>query len=248
SRNAHDFDVLAGRLGNEYRVISVDMVGRGRSSWLEDKSRHAVPVYTEHMRRFLNGLGLNRVTWIGTSMGGIIGMALSAAQDSPIHRLVLNDIGAFVGHEAMAEISGYLKTDPTFSDLDEAERYLRHVHSGFGQLDDARWREIARYSTRSVEHGLKLHFDPALIVPFNASAADDIDLWEIYEAIRCPVLLLHGEESRILTAQTARAMTERGPKATLIDYPAVGHAPSLMVEEQIRDIETWLERTPIIAR
>ncbi len=244
SRNSHDFERLAEHLASDYRVLAVDVVGRGRSSWLEDPARYVVPTYVGHLWRFLSQPGLNRVTWVGTSMGGIMGMALAAQPGNPIHRLILNDIGAFISRESTIAIADYLKATPSFPNFEAAEHYLRTNYAGFGTLSDVQWQEMTRHSVRVDKSVVKLHYDPALVTPFEDLASEDADLWGLYEAIRCPVLLLHGEESAILTEATAQEMTRRGPKATLIGYAGIGHAPSLMVDGQIDDIRNWLAQTP----
>lgn len=243
TRNAHDFDRLGDRLQDRYRVLAVDVTGRGRSSWLDDKARYALPTYIEHLKEFLRRMELEEVIWIGTSMGGIIGTFIAATESAAIGRLVLNDIGAFVDRDALNEIASYLQEQPRFASIDDAEAHLRRIHAGFGQLDDAQWRRITVNSVREVGDAFAFHFDPGLIAQFRNYAAEDVQFWEIYEQIGCPVLLLHGVHSRILTAETARQMTERGPQASLIDYADVGHAPSLMTPDQIDDIAVWLERT-----
>lgn len=242
TRNARDFDVLAEALaGRGARVLCVDVVGRGRSSWLDDPQAYAVPTYVAQLAGFLRQLGLERVDWVGTSMGGIIGMALAAAEASPVERLVLNDIGPFVPRAALAQLAGYLGLDLRFGSLEELEAHLRSIHAGFGPLSDAQWRHLAEHSARETENGWRLAYDPRIRVPFAAAAEADIELWALWDAIRCPVLVLHGAESPILLEPTILEMQRRGPRAEVVRFPGVGHAPALMSPDQVLAVERWLK-------
>jgi len=243
TRNSRDFDILAQALvGRGMRVLAVDVVGRGRSSWLPDPKDYTVPNYIAHLARFLELLELKDVYWIGTSMGGIIGMGLAAAGDSsPISRLVLNDIGPFVPHEALIQIQTYLGVDLVFANLDAVEQHLRTVHSGFGQLEDAHWRHLAEHGSRNQPEGLPLHYDPAIRIPYADLTAGDIDLWQAWDEITCPTLVLRGAESMLLTGATAAEMEKRGPKAQVVVIPQAGHAPALMDRAQVDIIARWLD-------
>ncbi|HXV26373.1 MAG TPA: alpha/beta hydrolase [Alphaproteobacteria bacterium] len=243
TRNARDFDALARALvEHDMRVIAVDVVGRGRSSWLADPKDYVMPNYVGHLSRFLALKGLDQVFWIGTSMGGIIGMGLAAGENSPVARLVLNDIGPFVPREALVQIQTYLGLDLVFASMDEVEQHLRMVHSGFGRLEDIQWRHLAEHGSRRHETGWRLHYDPAIRIPYADLTAEDIDLWPIWDLIACPTLVLRGAESVLLTAETAAEMECRGPKATITTVPDAGHAPALMSPDQIETISRWLVR------
>jgi pimeloyl-ACP methyl ester carboxylesterase len=243
TRNGRDFDRLAAALAAPGRhVICPDMPGRGRSGWLDDPSRYTVPVYADLSLNLLQALGLGRVDWVGTSMGGLIGMTLAARKDSPIARLVLNDIGPLVPKEALALIADHVGRDPRFDDVDALEAHLRAIHAGFGELDDAAWRHLARHGARPTGDGrLALAYDPRIAEAFREQAEEDLDLWEVYDAVTCPTLVLRGGDSLLLTATTAREMTERGPRAEIVTFPGVGHAPSLMVEAQIAVVRRFLD-------
>jgi pimeloyl-ACP methyl ester carboxylesterase len=242
TRNARDFDRLARALVERgYRVIAVDVVGRGRSSWLEDPKGYVVPNYVGHLSRFLALKGLAGVDWIGTSMGGIIGMGLAAAESSPIARLVLNDIGPFVPREALLDIQTYLGLDLAFRSIEELEQHLRMVHSGFGRLADDEWRHLAEHGSRREGPDWRLHYDPAIRIPYADLTGEDIDLWPIWDKIACPTLVLRGADSRLLTETTVAEMQRRGPKVTLVTIPEAGHAPALMAPDQIAAILRWLE-------
>ena len=241
TRNARDFDPLAAALGEAgARVLAVDVVGRGQSSWLADPNDYAVPVYAAQFARFLKLRGLPEVDWIGTSMGGLIGMTVAASDESPIRRLVLNDIGPMVPQPALAMIALYLGRELRFSSLAELEGHLRTIHAGFGPLTDPQWRHLATYSARQDADGWRLAYDPMIKVPFTTAAATDIDLWELWPRIACPTLVLRGELSPILTVETATRMAETGPRARVRTLPGIGHAPALMADDQIDIVRDWL--------
>ena len=228
TRNGRDFDALAQVLEADFRIACPDLPGRGRSHWL--------PVATLIAR-----LGIDEVDWVGTSLGGLLGMMLAAQPNSPIRRLVLNDIGAFVAKEALARICSYVGADPLFADIDALEGYLRQIHAPFGPLTDAQWRHIASHSARpEPAGGVRLHYDPALAVAFKEGFDADVELWPLWDAISCPVLILRGGESDILSHETAATMLTRGPEAELIDFPGIGHAPMLMDAAQIAAVHDFL--------
>lgn len=241
TRNARDFDALAGALADGARVLCVDVAGRGGSDWLGDPADYEATTYARHLATWLTALGVPDVDWVGTSMGGLIGLLLAAAEPSPIRRLVLNDVGPFVPKEALAAIGSYLVLDLVFPSQEALEAHLRAIHAPFGPLTDAQWRHLATHSARPVPEGWRLHYDPAIREPFARSAGEDIDLWALYDRVRCPTLVLRGAESALLDARTAAAMTERGPRATLVTFAGIGHAPALMAADQIAAVRSFLE-------
>ena len=241
TRNARDFDVLAEALAQTgRRVIAIDMVGRGASSRLADPHGYNVLNYAGHIGRFCARLGIAQADWVGTSMGGLIGMVAAAQSPTIVRRLVLNDVGPFIAKEALAMIAFYVGITPRLDSFESVERYLRQIHSGFGPLTDAQWRHLATHSARREGAEWKLHYDPKISIAHAEGAKADIDLWPLWEAIKVPTLLLRGETSRILDAATARRMTETGPRAALVTFPGVGHAPALMAEDQIAAIARFL--------
>ncbi len=241
TRNGRDFDFLAAALEDHYRVVCPDVVGRGRSDWLEDPSGYANPRYLADLAALIARLDVAELDWVGTSMGGILGMMMAAQPRSPVRRLVLNDIGPFIPKAALERIGRYVGADPRFDDLDGAEAYLRRVHEGFGPLTRRDWRHMAIHSTRQREDGtLALAYDPAIGEAFAAGPIADIDLWEVWDSIRCPVLVLRGQRSDLLLAETAQEMTRRGPRAECVEIPDCGHAPALMSAEQITIVRDWL--------
>jgi pimeloyl-ACP methyl ester carboxylesterase len=241
TRNARDFDLLASALSRHARVICIDVVGRGLSDWLNDPKDYDIQVYARHIRRLLDRLGRDRVDWVGTSMGGLIGMLIAASDDSPIDRLILNDIGPTVPQEALQIIAGYLGLDLSFQTIEALEKHLRQIHAPFGPLTDPQWRHLAEHSARADGSIWRLHYDPLIRVPFVESAGKPVDLWEAWDRIRCPTHVLHGAQSVLLVSETVAAMRERGPRADVLSLPGIGHAPALMADDQIATIGRWLD-------
>lgn len=243
TRNGRDFDWLAESLAaSGVRVVCPSVVGRGDSRWLANPDGYTYPQYLADMTALLARLDCETVDWVGTSMGGLMGMMLAAQPDSPIGRLVMNDIGPFVPKASLERIGTYVGTDPVFEDLAGVEAYLRFIYPGFGPLPDDRWQAMARHSARERPDGrLGLAYDPGIGKVFNTGAPlQDVVLWPVWDAIRCPVLVLRGADSDLLLAETAEEMTRRGPCASLITVPLCAHAPSLMVPEQIQAVSAFL--------
>ncbi|MCB9957631.1 MAG: alpha/beta hydrolase [Rhodospirillaceae bacterium] len=242
TRNSRDFDMVAERLAQSRRVVCPDVVGRGRSDWLPDASLYTYPQYMADMGTLMARTFAEAVDWVGTSMGGLIGMMLASLPKSPIRRLVLNDVGPFVPAAALQRIAGYVGKDPHFKGLAELEAYLREVHAPFGKLSDAQWRIMATHGFRKLEDGsLGLAYDPAIGEVFKTTPIEDVDLWAIYDRITCPVLVLRGATSDLLSEDTARQMAERGPRATVVEVPNCGHAPMLMADDQVAAVAGFLE-------
>lgn len=242
TRTARDFDHLAQALCAERRVIAVDCAGRGLSDWLADPMKYDVAVYARQILTLLDRLGIAEVDWLGTSMGGLIAMAVASGEASPIRRLILNDVGAFVPKAALAPIGAYLGLDLQFSSLALLEQHLRLIHAGFGPLTDEQWRHLTLSSARADGQGWRLHYDPLIKIPFQKLVPDDIDLWAAWEQITVPTLLIRGGASMLLPADVASAMTMRGPRAELVTLDGIGHAPALMSGDQIELIRMWLQQ------
>jgi pimeloyl-ACP methyl ester carboxylesterase len=243
TRCGRDFDFLAHVMADSYRVVCPDVVGRGRSAWLRDKRHYTVPQYCADMVTLLARFEAETVHWVGTSMGGLIGMALAAQEGTPISRLVLNDVGPVVTAASIARIGDFLGKAPRFRSIDEAEAYVRFVSAPFGALTDAEWRHLTVHALRQMADGsYAMAYDPGIAEPFrqDMGGGKDVELWPIYDAVTCPTLLLRGAQSDLLTAETARLMTERGPKARLVEIPNVGHAPVLMAADQIAIVRDFL--------
>jgi pimeloyl-ACP methyl ester carboxylesterase len=240
TRSGRDFDHLAAVLQADARVICPDIVGRGLSDPLGNPEHYALPTYVAHMRQMLDKLELREVDWVGTSMGGLIGMGV-AASGAPIRRLVLNDIGPFIPKAALERINMYLGLSLSFTSLEALETHLREIHAGFGPLSDAEWRHLAEHSASRREDGtFRLSYDQRLGAPMKRGPIEDIDLWPVWDEIRCPVLVLRGTQSDLLLAATAEEMTRRGPGAEVVEIDGTGHAPALMAKDQIEIVREWL--------
>ena len=240
SRNGRDFDALAERLAAKGTVIAADMPGRGRSDWMADEADYGYPLYLGAVAALIGSLGAAEIDYVGTSMGGLIGMMLAAQPGSPIRRLVLNDVGPFLPKAALERIGSYVGQNPDFADRAELEAYMRRVAASFGTLTDRQWREMAAHSGRELPNGrLALHYDPAIARPFQGEMTD-VDLWPVYDRITCPTLVIRGGVSDLLRAETAAEMTRRGPRARLYEVPGVGHAPALLAADQIATIAEFL--------
>jgi pimeloyl-ACP methyl ester carboxylesterase len=242
TRNARDFDWLAAPLvGRGWRVLCPDMPGRGRSAWLGEPTDYGYAVYLSAGAALIARAGAARVSWVGTSMGGIIGMMLAAQPKTPVASLVLNDVGALIPKASLARIGSYVGDAPVFADLAAVEAYLRRVHAPFGALTDEQWRHMAIYGSRPAEQGgLRLHYDPAIALPFKQQEPQDVDLWPVWRNVACPTLILRGASSDLLLAETAAEMSAGG-RATLVEVPGAGHAPSLMEPGQIAAVLDFLE-------
>ncbi len=241
TRNGRDFDALAERLAGRWRVVCPDMIGRGTSDRAVDPALYAVPQYLADCVTLIARLDVEELTWLGTSMGGVIGMLAASMPGNPIRRLILNDIGPEVGQTGLGRIGGDIGDDPTFTSFEEGERALRTRMSEFGEHTDAQFRYLSRHYVVQRDGRWTFHYDPAIGTSFRAAAGQPSPvLWPFYDAIRCPVRVIRGETSDILSAQTAQAMTQRGPRARVEEVPAVGHAPSLIAAEQIDLVERLL--------
>ena len=242
TRNSRDFDSLAAVLASHYRVICPDVVGRGQSDWLSHPEQYTSEVYLADMLALLKHLNLKQVDWLGTSMGGLIGMLLAAQQPQLIRRLILNDIGPFIPKESLIPLTQRLtQSPPQFTALSEAEQFLRLIHSQFGPLTDGQWQHLTQHSTQFHENGYYcLAYDPKIAHIFQSAADSDTDLWSTWRMLRCPVLLLHGEQSLLLSSTTIAQMQKIHPQLKVVTFPGIGHAPALMAEEQINVIQEWL--------
>jgi pimeloyl-ACP methyl ester carboxylesterase len=243
TRCGRDFDFLAQAMADRYRVVCPDVVGRGRSGWLRDKSFYTVPQYCADMVTLLARLDAETVHWVGTSMGGLIGMALAAQEKTPISRLVLNDVGPVLTAASVARIGEYVGRAPRFASIEEAETFVRFVSMPFGALSDAEWRHLTVHALRPLpDGGFEMAYDPGIAEPFRQAMGDgkDVEVWPVYEAVKCPTLLLRGAQSDLLSSETARQMTERGPRAKVVEVSGVGHAPMLMAADQIAVVRDFL--------
>ena len=242
TRNGRDFDFLAQALSDRYRVVCPDVVGRGASDRLKVADDYHLPLYAGDMVTLIARLDVEQVHWVGTSMGGLIGMALAAQENTPITRLVLNDVGPLITASSIKRIGEYVGKAPTFASIEQAEVYIRFVAATFGALTDAQWRHLTVHAVRPAPGGgYEMAYDPAIGEPFRKAMGDeDVSLWPLYDAVRVPTLLLRGAQSDLLLHETALEMAQRGPQARLIEVPDVGHAPMLMDEFQIGAVRDFL--------
>jgi pimeloyl-ACP methyl ester carboxylesterase len=245
SRQGRDFDALARDMTGDYRVICPDVVGRGQSDALADPMGYQIPAYVADMVTLLARLDVPTVHWVGTSMGGLIGLALASLNSSPITRLVLNDVGPTIQFEAVTRIGSYLGLPLRWKTVDEAAHYLQSISAGFGPHTREQWLDFSRPMLRADGDGYKLHYDPNIAQPFKAMtpelvAAGEALTWAAYDSLRCPTLVLRGAQSDLLSRETANAMTQRGPRARLHEFAGVGHAPTLIAPEQRAVVREFL--------
>ncbi|MGM9490723.1 alpha/beta fold hydrolase [Ideonella sp. YS5] len=247
TRNGRDFDALAGDLAEHgMRVVAPDLPGRGRSDWLESPLHYTDRCYTHAMSTLIARLDVEHVDWVGTSLGGHIGMLMAAEQRSPLRRLVLNDFGARVAAGALRRIGGYLRQDWRFDTPQAAEAHLREALAPFGALSDRQWRHLAEHSTAAGDDGrLRFRHDPAIGLRFAVPIMIDVVLWSLWETVSCPVLVLRGEASDLLTRATVDEMQRRGTAARAglvqaIEFAGCGHAPALMEDGQIAVVRKFL--------
>lgn len=242
ARTGRDFDVLAERLSCNFRVICPDTLGRGLSQWSsEPEVEYSLDYYVELATELVLRLELSRVHWVGTSMGGAIGLRAGAgALRGRMCSLVLNDIGPTLPRPALERIRAYVGQPPSFDTVGELEKWMRQAYRPYGWQSDSQWRSMAENSLRRLPDGrLTLHYDPAIVSQLSAHP-QDYELWEAYDSLALPVLLLRGADSDLLLPDVADAMTRRGPRARRLDFAGCGHAPALNVEEQMREVEQFL--------
>ena len=246
ARQGRDFDTLARAMRDGWRVVCPDVVGRGESDRLADPSAYQITTYVADMVTLLARLDATTVHWFGTSMGGLIGMALAALPGSPITRLVLNDVGPTIDAAGIARIGAYLGLPLNWASEDEAADYLLTISQGFGPHSRDEWLALTRPMLRREGDRWRLHYDPAIGVPLRAmtpaiAAAGEAALWDAYDAIRCPTLVLRGAESDVLVPATAAAMAARGPKARVHEFAGVGHAPTIVAADQVAVVREFLQ-------
>jgi pimeloyl-ACP methyl ester carboxylesterase len=241
TRNGKDFDGIAESLSARYRVICPDMPGRGRSEWLKNPAEYTYPLYLQDCAALIARLDIDKVDWLGTSMGGILGMIMAAQPENPIRKLVINDVGPYLSKEGLERIASYVGLDPTFPSLAAAETAIRQLCAPFGHLADDQWRKMTKdYTRQKPGGGWGFAYDPALAEPFKTGPIQDFDMWPVWDAIQRPTLTLRGGQSDLLTRDAAQEMTRRGPKTKLIEYPGIGHAPALLSEDQIGAVRDFL--------
>lgn len=245
SRQGRDFDTLAQALCQDYRVVCPDVVGRGRSDWLPDPLGYAIPQYVADMVTLLARLNARTVDWVGTSMGGLIGIGLASQEGSPLRRMVLNDVGPTIEMGLIERIRAFVGQAPRWASIDEAAQALRLVSIGFGPHTPQQWRALSEPQLKPQGDGFVLRSDPGIGVPIAATTmevfkAGEAMLWAAYDRVKPPVLLLRGEASDALSRATAEAMGQRGPRARLVEFAGVGHAPTLVQPDQVKAVREFL--------
>jgi pimeloyl-ACP methyl ester carboxylesterase len=245
TRSSRDFDALAQALLPEFRVVCPDIVGRGKSEWLEDKEEYSHSQYCADMAalmaRVTAGNGLRNLYWVGTSMGGIIGMLLASRPGSPIKRLVVNDVGMLIPKSALERLAAYVGKDPRFASFEELAGYVRTVSAPFGPLTDAQWHHLTVHTAMKHADGTwGFNYDPGIGIRFRSSALEDVNLLDVWDQIACPTLLIRGEDSDLLPREVAVRMIQRGPRPRLVEFAGVGHAPMLLAPDQIGIVREFL--------
>ena len=255
SRQGRDFDVLSralvARAGGAIRVVCPDVAGRGQSEWLIDPMGYQLPVYAADMLALLVHLRPKTLDWVGTSMGGLIGMAVcahAAAVGMQVRKLVLNDVGPTVQWDSIVRIATYLGRSMQFASVQQAADAMWAISTSFGPHTPEQWLELSRHMVKPLpdgQAGVTLHYDPAIAVPVRAMTQDmaaqgEALLWQVYDNITAQTLLLRGAQSDLLSVETAQTMTQRGPKARLVEIAGVGHAPTLIAENQVDVVASFL--------
>jgi pimeloyl-ACP methyl ester carboxylesterase len=240
TRNGRDFDEFAAAMSKEYRVLCPDIAGRGQSEWLPNKADYAYPLYCADMAALIARSGAATVDWVGTSMGGLIGMLLAAQPGSPIRKLVMNDVGPLIPKASLERLATYVGKSPDYATFEEFEQYIRVISAPFGPLTDKQWRHLAQTNAKQLANGRwGSIYDPAVAGAFSGPIADVV-LWPYWDQVRSPTLVLRGGESDLLLAQTAKEMTARGPRARVVEFAGIGHAPMLMDGAQIAAVREFL--------
>ncbi|MCW5648522.1 MAG: alpha/beta hydrolase [Ramlibacter sp.] len=258
SRQGRDFDVLAqalvARAGGGVRVVCPDVVGRGRSDWLKDPAAYQIPTYAADMLALLAQLHAEspvaRLDWVGTSMGGLIGLAVSGTPKlplpAPVRRLVLNDVGPAIQWQALQRIGTYLGNTGRFDSVQQAADAMWAISTSFGPHTPAQWLALSQAMVKPLpEGGVTLHYDPAIAVPFRSVTQEvaqqgEAALWHLYDGVQAQTLLTRGAQSDLLSRDTALAMTQRGPHARLVEFDGVGHAPTFVDPGQVEVVVSFL--------
>lgn len=223
-------------------MICPDVAGRGESGWLGTALEYNFAQYLADSNVLLARLGVAAVDWVGTSMGGLLGMLLAAQPNTPIRRLVMNDVGAFLPMPALQHIARNLEAPLEFRSLAAVEAHLRKTRAEWGRIDDERFAQLARHLSRETQTGYRLHFDPALARVMKLPLAPGLYFWDAWQRVSCPTLLIRGERSTVFPPIVAQSMRLRHPNAELVEIPDCGHAPSLMNDEQAALVREFLRR------
>ncbi len=241
TRNGRDFDFLATALQQKYRVLAPDLIGRGQSDWLKDPALYTIEQYVADLLGWLHQLGLKKVDWLGASLGGILGMLIATRPDSPIQRLLLDDIGPIIKKESVAKLSSEVKANPVFPSLTDLKDFLKQLYAKTGEMQPYHWDHLLAHDHIALPNGgYTRAYDPQLFLSFIPMQNNDIEFWPVFKAIRAPIFLLHGKESAVLTADICDEMKQYQPTMVVKDLPNITHAPSLMDEKHIGMVVNWL--------
>lgn len=250
SRNGRDFDVLAEALADEWRIYCPDAAGRGHSDWLTQREEYNYDQYLRDNATLVSHVTAPltddaaypapNVDWIGTSMGGLVGMMLAAQAGTPLRRLVLNDIGAQISAESLNRIGAYVRETPSFDTLAQYQAHLADIHAAFGALSEAQWAHLAAHSHRVEDQRIVAHYDPNIASAFDQTVEQDVDLWALWSAISIPTLVVRGAQSDLLTRATLDRMVELKPDTQVLEIEDAGHAPALMGADEIAAIRAFL--------
>ena len=242
TRSSRDFDELARSLSTLYRVVCPDVAGRGDSDRLANPKHYTWAQYVADMVTLIARLDVEAVNWLGTSMGGMVGMALAAQPGNPIRKLVLNDAAPVISKTALQRLATYVGQELSFATIAEAEKYVRTISAPFGPHSDAQWHFLTETWVRRGDDGrLRPHYNTRIAEAYRATMPEkDLELWHLYDAVRCPTLLVRGERSDLFSRQAAAEMARRGPKAKVVEIRGVGHAPTLLQPDQIAVVRDFL--------
>lgn len=240
TRISRDFDTLAKELAQDYRVICPDIVGRGFSDWLGNRQNYNFPQYCSDMNALIGHLRVEKVHWLGTSMGGIIGLIISAMENTPIQSLILNDVGPEIKRSELQRLGRYIGRAPLFYSEEELFNYYKETYQAFGYLTDKQWQQMAIYCSFKEEDHYRLHYDPKLGDAFRSSYSFfNFDLWKYWEDINCPTMLVRGELSSFFPRELMESMLEKENTNHFIEVPNVGHTPTLTTEQEIKAIKDF---------
>jgi len=215
-------------------VICPDVAGRGGSAWLGSPLAYNFPQFLADIRSLLVHARVKELAWIGTSMGGLLGLLLASQPASPVRRLVMNDVGAFVPMQALRRIARNLDAPERFDSRAQLEAHLRRAHRDWGAITEAQWSHLVRHGARRVNGAWRLHYDPQIAHLMQAPAfAPGLYFWDAWYRVRCPVLVVRGERSEVLPASVASTMRDVKPQAEVVEIAGAGHAPALMSAEEI---------------
>lgn len=242
TRNGRDFDRLAEVLSADgVRVLAPDIVGRGRSGRLGPLADYEIPQYIQDITTMLAAERLRSVDWIGTSMGGLIGMSVAAMAGTPIRRMLINDVGPLVPKAALERIGDYVGVAWNFRDFEQALDHIKKAYAPFGLTTEEDWRHLTEISIEpTADGGFTKAYDLRIADPFKNGEIADVDLWSVWDAISVPILVLRGAESDLLLPETAAEMARRGPRAEIVEIDGCGHAPALMDTGQIELVRKWM--------